>query len=282
MSTELKKYQVNGEMVWLGNINKVDGIKLDKPIHYHIRPLNIKDAEAMGKLSETIYANLSKGQECFIHKHSKEYYNSVFKNRNIRYIGAFVGKELIGMSYIKICENNEDLQEELPNCEYNFFDKRRNANSRIATFGADSVHPSYRGNAINTAMINYRMEQASLLNCTDCASIVDRNNRWNMTPYFACRFNLFQTSVDPSDGGKISLLHKPMGKSSVLSDVKTRITLPYDRFELIDAMIKKGFIGVEFDKKTAEITFAHSNYYNTNIYSFDLALIYQKNHTFAI
>ena len=70
MNTELKKYQVNGEIVWLGNINKVDGIKLDKSIHYHIRPLNIKDAEAMGKLSETIYANLSKGQECFIHKHS--------------------------------------------------------------------------------------------------------------------------------------------------------------------------------------------------------------------
>ena len=281
MSTEIRKYQVNGEMVWLGNINKVDGIKLEKPIHYYIRPLNIKDAEAMGKLSETIYANLGEGQECFIHKHSKEYYNSVFKSPNIRYVGAFVGKELVGMSYIKICENNDELQEELPNCEYDFFN-RRNGISRIATFGADSVHPSYRGNAINTAMINYRMEQAELLNCTDCASIVDRNNRWNMTPYFACRFNLFQTAIDPSDGGKISLLHKPMGKSTVLSNVKTRITLPFDRFELIDVMIRKGFIGVEFDRKTAEITFAHSNYYKANEYNKDYTLMSQNNHAWAM
>ena len=282
MNTELKKYQVNGEMVWQGSINKVDGIKLDKSIHYHIRPLNIKDAEAMGKLSETIYANLSEGQECFIHKHSKEYYNGVFKDGNIRYIGAFVGKELVGMSYIKICENNEDLQGELPNCEFDFFNKGTRQTPRIATFGADSVHPSYRGNAINTAMINYRMEQAVLLNCTDCASIVDRNNRWNMTPYFACRFNLFQTAIDPSDGGKISLLHKPIDKESVLSKVKTRITLPFDRFELIDVMINKGFIGVEFDKKTAEITFAHSNYYKTIEYNNDYALVSHKKHAWVM
>ncbi len=281
MSTEIKKYQVNGEMVWQGNIDKVDGIKLDKPVHYYIRPLNINDADAMGRLSETIYANLGEGQECFIHKHSKEYYNSVFKGQNIRYVGAFVGKELVGMSYIKICENNNELQDELPNCEYDFFN-RRNKTSRIATFGADSVHPSYRGNAINTAMINYRMEQAMLLDCTDCASIVDRNNRWNMTPYFACRFNLFQTAIDPSDGGKISLLHKPIDKTSVLSKVKTRIRLPFDRFELIDAMIERGFIGVEFDRKTAEITFAHSSYYKVKEYNNDYTLMSQNNHAWVM
>lgn len=281
MSTEIKKYQVNGEMVWQGNIDKVDGIKLDKPVHYYIRPLNINDADAMGRLSETIYANLGEGQECFIHKHSKEYYNSVFKGQNIRYVGAFVGKELVGMSYIKICENNNELQDELPNCEYDFF-SRRNKTSRIATFGADSVHPSYRGNAINTAMINYRMEQAMLLDCTDCASIVDRNNRWNMTPYFACRFNLFQTAIDPSDGGKISLLHKPIDKTSVLSKVKTRIRLPFDRFELIDAMIERGFIGVEFDRKTAEITFAHSSYYKVKEYNNDYTLMSQNNHAWVM
>ena len=152
MSTEIRKYQVNGEMVWQGNINKVNGHKLEKPVHYYVRPLNIKDAEAMGKLSETIYANLGEGQECFIHKHSKEYYNDVFKNENIRYVGAFVGKELVGMSYIKICENQNDLQDEIPNCEYDFFNRRQSQDTRVATFGADSVHPAYRGNAINTAM----------------------------------------------------------------------------------------------------------------------------------
>ena len=86
-----------------------------------------------------------------------------------------------------------------------------------------------------------------------------------MTPYFANRFNLFSTAIDPSDGGKISLLHKPMAKESVLSNIKTRITLPYNRFELIDELIEKGFIGVEFDKKEAEVTFAHSNFYVSNV-----------------
>ena len=109
------------------------------------------------------------------------------------------------------------------------------------------------------------MSLASRLDCTDCTSIVDRNNRWNMTPYFANRFNLFSTAIDPSDGGKISLLHKPMSKDTVLSNIKTRITLPYNRFELIDDLIKKGFIGVEFDKKDANVTFAHSNFYVSNI-----------------
>ena len=86
-----------------------------------------------------------------------------------------------------------------------------------------------------------------------------------MTPYFANRFNLFSTAIDPSDGGKISLLHKPMAKQTVLSNIKTRVTLPYNRFELIDDLIQKGFIGVEFDKKDAKVTFAHSNYYIPNV-----------------
>ena len=82
-----------------------------------------------------------------------------------------------------------------------------------------------------------------------------------MTPYFSCRFNLFSTTIDPTDGGKISLLHKPMEKDSVLSCFKTRVSLPYTRLELIDNVINKGFIGVEFNKSNNEIVFAHSSYY---------------------
>lgn len=262
MNTEINNYQINGEMVWQGSLSKINGVRQEKLVHFYIRPLNVNDAAAMGQLSENIYENLRAGEECFIHKHTKEYYYNVFQNPKINYIGVFVGSQLVGMSYLKICDNAADLQDELPNAQYDFFNVDRHyGNSRIASFGADSVLPSYRGNALNTVMIEYRLEQARKMGCTDCTSIVDRSNLWNMTPYFACRFNLFQTAIDPSDGGKISLLHKPIEKDTVLSCFKTRISLPYDRFELIDNLIKKGFIGVEFDRSKKEVTFAHSSYY---------------------
>lgn len=260
MNNTLRKYEVNNQMVWTGELSKIDGVHLDKPVHFHIRPLNVDNASQMGELSEAIYNNLKEGEECFIHKHSKEYYYDVFQNPNIHYIGVFVGSHLVGMSYLKECHNEEELQEELPNSNYNFF-QNTTKEVKVASFGADSVLPSYRGNSLNAIMIDYRMSLAKELGCTDCTSIVDRNNRWNMTPYFANRFNLFSTAIDPTDNGKISLLHKPMSKDTVLSNIKTRITIPYNRFELIDDLIKKGFIGVEFDKKEANVTFAHSNYY---------------------
>ena len=56
--------------------------------------------------------------------------------------------------------------------------------SRVASFGADSVLPEYRGNALNSVMVNYRLKLAEQMGCTDCTSIVDRKNKWNMAPYF--------------------------------------------------------------------------------------------------
>lgn len=263
MDNQIKKYEVNGQTVWTGRFDKVKGSIQEKPITFHVRPLNIGDAEAMGDFSKTIYENLRKGEECFIHKHSKEYFHQIFQNQNIRYIGAFVGKNLIGMSYMKICRNNSELQDELPNSNYDFFNpNRNNGKTIVASFGGDSVLPEYRGNNLNTIMINYRLEEAHHQGCTDCTSIVDRNNKWNMRPYFNCWFNLFETSIDPSDGGKISLLHKPIENETVLSCFKARIALPYDRLELIDKIIQKGFIGIEYNAKTTEVTFAHSSYYN--------------------
>lgn len=284
MAEEIKKYQVNGESVWQGSLSKINGISQEKPVHFYIRPLNIDDAAAMGSLSENIYNNLRTGEECFIHKHTKEYYYQVFQNPKLRYIGVFVGSELVGMSYLKICENSQELQEELPNSSYDFYDQKRNSGqSRVASFGADSVLPAFRGNSLNAVMIDYRMEQAVQMECTDCTSIVDRSNRWNMTPYFTCRFNLFATAVDPSDGGKISLLHKPIEKETVLSCFKTRVSVPYDRFEVIDNLIKKGFIGVEFNKNSAEVMFAHSSYYEPKqIHNHVARAFYETKRCFAI
>lgn len=262
MVSEIKKYIINGKDVWQGYLYKVNNEKQRAPIKYHIRPLTQNDAEQMGKLSENIYKHLKNGEECFIHKHNQEYFHEVFNNTQINYIGVFVGSQLIGMSYIRVCETKEELQEELPNSQYNFFaTERNNGNNKIASMGGDSVLPDYRGNSLNTSMINYRMEQAKKMGCTDCTSIVDRKNRWNMGPYFACRFNLFSTAIDPSDGGKISLLHKPIEKDSVLSCFKPRVSIPFERLELIDYMISKGFVGVEFNKENGEVLFAHSQYY---------------------
>ena len=262
MSSEIKKYEVNGANIWVGKLHKIDNIKQEKAINFYIRPLNCADAEQMGKLSENIYEHLKSGEECFIHKHTKEYFYEVFENPQIQYIGVFVGNSLIGMSYLRICQSKSDLQEELPNCKYNFFHSRRNyGKNKIGSMGGDSVLPIYRGNSLNTVMINYRLDLAQKLGCTDCTSIVDRKNRWNMAPYFASRFNLFETATDPSDGGKISLLHKPIDKESVLSCFKPKVSIPFERLEMIDYMISKGFVGIDFNKEKGEVLFAHSQYY---------------------
>lgn len=262
MDNQIRKYEVNGQAVWRGYLNKINGYLQDSPVPFYIRPLNADDAEIMSTFSKTIYENLRKGEECFIHKHTKEYFHQIFQNQNIRYIGIFAGKNLIGMSYIRICMNNAELQNELPNSNYDFFNSsRNNGETKVASFGGDSVLPEYRGNNLNTIMINYRIEEAQRQGCTDCTSIVDRNNKWNMRPYFSCLFNLFETAIDPSDGGKISLLHKPIKKDTVLSCFKVKIAIPYNRLELIDKMIQKGFIGIEFNSETSAVTFAYSSYY---------------------
>ena len=262
MQEEIKNYNVNGEMVWTGELSKVKGVVQEKPLHYHIRPLNIRDAEAMSSFSHKIYENLRSGEECFIHKHDAVYYHQIFQNPQVKYIGTFIGNQLIAMSYLTICENKAELEAELPNSNYNFFAKDRKKNNiRIASFGADSVLPEYRGNGLNMIMIAYRLTEAQKLGCTDCTSIVDRNNRWNMAPYFSSRFNLYATAIDPSDGGKISLLHKPMEKDTILSNIKTRVSLPYNRLDLIDSLLDKGFVGIEFNREDASVTFAHSSYY---------------------
>lgn len=260
--SEIKTYRINDKEIWQGALNKINGEIQERPIRFIIRPLGEEDAPAMGKLSENIYQNLRRGEECFIHKHSKQYFYKVFQKPQLYYNGVFVGDELVGMSYLKICRTGNELEEELPNASYDFFAPSRNAgNSLVGSLGADSVLPAYRGNALNSIMINYRLNQAEQLGCTDCTSIVDRKNRWNMSPYFNNRFNLFATAIDPSDGGQISLLHKPIGQETVLSCFKPKISLPYERLDIIDGLLAKGFIGVAFDKERGEVLFAHSDYY---------------------
>lgn len=262
MSTEIKTYLINGKEVWVGNLYKINGKKQSEPIRFYIRPLNQNDAPSMGALSADIYKNLRTGEECFIHRHTLQYFYDVFQNPQTFYNGVFVGGQLVGMSYLKICRNRMELEDELPNAKFDFFAASRNKGKNlVASLGADSVLPAYRGNALNSIMINYRIKQAERMGCTDCTSIIDRKNKWNMSPYFGNRFNLFATATDPSDGGQISLLHKPVGHNTVLSCFKPRIALPYERLDIIDRLLAKGFIGIEFNKEREEVLFAHSFYY---------------------
>ena len=247
----LEKFYINGQVVWRGRLAKVGGVQQKENPHFIIRPLNKNDAKAMGALSETIYDNLATDEECFIHKHNQEYYNNIFEDDAVRYIGVFAGSKLVGMSYIRLCNDENSLASELPNSPTNFFD--RESFVLAAALGADSVHPDYRGNHLNQIMIACRLEYARELGCSGAFSIIDRNNRWNMPPYFNNGFHMFATTIDPSDGGKIALMHHNMKKDR--NELSGSIEIPFNRFELIDKLLDKGYIGGSFNKDTGFIKF---------------------------
>ena len=62
----LRTYTLNGQMVWQGRLNKINGQHLPQPTGYIIRPLHRGDASSMGELSADIYRHLNPGEECFI------------------------------------------------------------------------------------------------------------------------------------------------------------------------------------------------------------------------
>ncbi len=250
--SNLEKYTLNNQPVWRGRLNKYNGQILEKPAHFIIRPLNRDDASAMGNLSAEIYQNLNQGEECFIHQHEKTYYRDVFNNPDIRYIGIFAGQQLIGMSYLRICRGQQAVDEELPNSPINFFNRRND--SKVAAFGADCVLPQYRGNNLNQIMISCRLEIAKDLNCTDAVSIVDRHNRWNMPPYFNNGFHMFATAIDPADNGQIALMHHNIAEPQT-AKTNFGISIPYNRFEIIDTLLQKGFIGNSYNKENAALLF---------------------------
>lgn len=241
------------------------------------RFLNITDVPVMSEFSKTIYSRLTgEVERKFIHQHSEDYYRNIFLGiptanqkfpEQVHYIGFFANGQLVGMSYLMICEDEQQLKGELPNSPYDFFKSDRNGKEvKVASFGGDSVLPAYRGNNLNGSMIECRLRMAKKLGCTDCTAIVDRNNRWNMPPYFSNGFNLFATTIDPDDGGPISLLHKPIVGGAALPEDQNikvvRISVPYHRLDLIDDLVMHNNIGIAFNKATGCITFAPSGYYN--------------------
>lgn len=254
----IRRYIINERPVWQGRLHKVNNQVVDNPPSFIIRPLNHKDVEAMGELSSEIYNHLGRGEECFIHKHDKQYYLEAVNRPDLHYLGVFRGEKLIGMSYLRICHNLEEFTEEIPGCHKNFF---TTAKSKIATLGADSVLPAYRGNSLNRIMIAYRLELARYLQCQKAASIIDRSNHWNMPPYFKNGFQMFGSAIDPTDGGKIALMSYDLQtQSSVqeqnqVTDIHPKISVPFYRFDLIDKLLANGFIGHHYNVNSATITF---------------------------
>ncbi len=270
--TQIQKHIINHQPVWTGYLTKRNGQAQSIPQKFIIHPLTPNNVSEMGTLSAAIYQALKEDESCYIHKHEPAYYHQIFANKNIHYIGVFVDSHLIGMSYLNLCHTHQQFSEEIPGSPIDFFEP--NTNTPVATFGADCVHPEFRGNGLNQLMIAYRIELAKHLHCHYAASIIDRNNHWNMTPYFNNSFKMYATSIDPSDGGKIALMsHNLQSKES--KKAVMGIYVPYHRFEVIDKLLALGFVGRMYNKQNESIVLipdyqkiAQSSYARQSIYSF--------------
>ena len=252
--SNIQYYIINGHLVWKGRLNKINNQKVDNPPSFILRPLNYNDIDAMGKLSHQIYQHLQAGEECFIHKHDKQYYSKAINQKDLHYFGIFRGTQLVGMSYLRICRTPEEFAEEIPGCREQFFTSSK---TTIAALGADSVLPEYRGNSLNKIMIAYRLELAKRLDCKMATSIVDRSNHWNMPPYFKNGFQMFGSAIDPADGGKIALMRHNLQseKQDRSENILPKISIPFHRFDIIDKLFEKGFVGCAYNQETTSITF---------------------------
>lgn len=263
MNNEAKKYNVGETLFSTGSIRKFKSEKLEKPMHFYIRPLKREDSHAMADLSFCIYENLREGQECFIHKHDKKYYQTVFDDANIQYVGAFIGKSLIGMGRICLIETEAELAAELPGHNLDFKDRK------IAAFGDESVHPDFRGNNLNTHMVDYRMDLAKSLGVDDCVSIIDRKNVWNMSPFFSNGFSMFGSAIDPADNGKISLMHRALDRPVEINANNFEI-MRFDELGQVDRILNSGKVGVKYMPESQSLVFVETSHYKNmrrNTYS---------------
>lgn len=237
-------------------INKINHCSVDEPRLYHIRKLSMQDIPAMVELSSCIYQSLGEGQECFIHQHDRAYYEQMMKNPRMHFVGAFNGRQLIAMSYVRIVRSRKELFEEFPTKNNAFLGK----DFQVACLGADSVHPLYRGNKINENMIRFRMKLAELLGVSDFVSIIDRKNVWNMRPYFSNDFAMMGADVDPSDGGDIALMHRRLSAKK-LSCEDNYIEIPVNDYRRLNQMFANGHIATGYNSENHALRLVRSDDY---------------------
>lgn len=253
---KMQIYNRGNRILAYAAINKINHRPVEEGSFYHMRRLSSQDIPAMVELSSCIYHSLGKGQECFIHQHDRDYYEQMMKNPRMHFVGAFNGRQLIAMSYVRIVRSRKELFEEFPTVSNAFLGK----NFQVACLGADSVHPSYRGNKINENMIRYRMKHAEALGVNDCVSIIDRKNIWNMRPYFANSFVMMGADVDPSDGGDIALMHRRLDKE-VTGRRDSHIEIPVERYRLLDKLFASGNVAVGYNSANGTLQVVPCDYY---------------------
>ncbi len=242
------KLKINNQDIWVGLLSKQNGEKIS-PARFFIRPLEKKDAQEMAHLSKEIYHKLLQHEQCYIHQHTSDYFETVFDKKDISYIGVFCDNKLIAMSYLRILKNQEDFLSEIPG-----FQKQTFSNGeKVASLGGDCVHPMYRGNGLNQLMIEYRLEKANRKLCQAVYSIIDRNNHWNMPPYFNNRFQMLSCGIDPSDGGDIAVMRY---KKEKRAKTGAKIAVSSHHFDIIDRLIDSDYVGHEYNPKTKEISFS--------------------------
>lgn len=241
------KFTVNNQGFWSGLLTKKNGDEI-KPSPFFIHPLSYMHVQEMAQLSKKIYQHLKEDEQCFIHKHSADYYEKAVQNKNITFIGVFHAGQLIAMSYLRVCADQSSFQDEIPNFKHqSFFNGQK-----VATLGGDCVHPMFRGNALNQLMIEYRIEEAKKLQCGAVYSIIDRHNHWNMSPYFNNKFQMLSCGIDPSDGGEIAIMRY---KEQQPQRIGKEILIPSHHFSTIDTLLQNNFVGCEYNPKTKQITF---------------------------
>lgn len=241
------KFRLHNCSFWSGLLSKKNGRQI-ADVPFFIYPLSKKHASQMAQLSKEIYQHLKKEEQCFIHKREAAYFENIFNQPDISFIGIFCENKLIGMSYLRTCSDKQTFQEEIPDFSAQTFLN----NEKIGTLGGDCVHPDFRGNGLNQLMIEYRLEMAKEKGCSAVYSIIDRHNHWNMTPYFNNRFQMLSCGIDPADGGKIAIMRYRAMQPKRIGNM---VCVPTHHFEKIDQLIQNDFVGETYNPKTREIVF---------------------------
>ena len=225
-----------------------------------IRNLSEEHIDLMGDFSQKIYSTLRDNEKTFIHHHNRDYYKKSLQQGN-KYLWIFDGNKLVGMSNIIICNNKESFDEEVPWSPRNFFEE--NEKTKIAVFWADSVLPEYRGRGLNKYMVDCRVELAKTLWCNIAASIVDRHNIKNFSPYFKNGFPMYGAGIDPSDNGDIALMFRNIDEKTI--DAQNVKALDYGDFSNIDQTLNQWYQGIHYDRETGLITFVKGKKENIKI-----------------
>ena len=215
-----------------------------------IRNLSPEHITLMEDFSQKIYSTLADNEQTYIHHHKRDYYEKSFQKWD-QYLWIFDKNKLIWMSNIILCNDKESFDAEVPCSSCNFFEN--NPQTKIAVFWSDSVLPEYRGQGLNKQMVQWGITLAKEIWCTLAASIVDRHNIKNFSPYFKNGFHMYGTGIDPEDGGAIALMYRRITEQSL--GTQSVQVVNYLDFSKIDNLLQQWYQGIYYNTQSGFITF---------------------------